>query len=62
VYVNGDSIGSQDCETILDDIGEYILIGAEEISNPSHNIVNGSLNDYRIYDHCLSAGEIKELA
>ena len=70
IYINGTLVGSaarttQSAEKVNTN---YSLIGGSQNSaagTPSQgtvNALNGCLNDFRIYDNCLSAAEVKEIA
>ena len=65
MYINGElqytdtSVSFQDVLTAV----KYASIGLSSIntSSASGNPLKGRLNDFRIYDHCLSIKEIKEI-
>ena len=40
----------------------HLQIGYSEVMGVSESLFHGSLNDIRIYDHCLSKQEVKEIA
>lgn len=66
IYLNGILIGSGTRNTATQVNQNYAVIGASQ-SNAAGtgldgNGLNGYLQDVRIYDHALSAAEIKELA
>ena len=61
IYLNGNLVKTV---TSAASIGGHTLnynyLGKSNWSQDA--LLNGSLNDFRIYDHCLSAKEVKELA
>lgn len=59
IYVNGVEDSSADTSLIPNYDSANLYIGASSI-NTQH--LNGCLNDVRIYDHCLSAKEVKEIS
>ena len=65
LYINGILVSTINAMPIISgNTAQYILVGASSTSDstPSANYLNGYLNDLRIYDHALSAREVKELA
>lgn len=66
LYVNGINISSLTCESNIDNYGNKIYLGIScsntDTGASLGNKFIGSLNDYRIYDHCLSPREVKLLA
>lgn len=46
--------------TLLSDMGEF-RIGRQQ-STSSNSYYTGKVNDFRIYDHCLSAAEVHEIS
>lgn len=66
LYINGTKIASSTIHTAPTTVNSNkITIGAQH-SNAAGTVdgtyLNGFLNDFRIYNHCLSLKEIKELA
>ncbi len=67
MYVDGTLIASKNSQVALEQVGNNIMIGAS-VSNTNADITSianqllGQLADYRIYDHALSALEVKELS
>lgn len=61
LYLNGGLIGSYNTtdDFVNMEAVNFTSIGA---SPSGSNPLNGSLNDLRLYDHCLSAAEVKEIA
>lgn len=63
LYVNGELNNSRVGTTILSQVSSICTIGCEHINGSSiGTYFNGKLNDIRIYDHALSAKEVKELS
>ena len=66
VYINGKILGVKKCTVVPIDLASHIMIGASlPNTNLSGNTANhfiGSIDDYRVYDHCLSLKEIQELS
>ena len=68
IYINGVLAASRNNATIesTNVNGNYSLIGGSGSNAagaaPSDNYLEGCLNDYRIYDNCLSAAEVHELS
>ena len=70
IYINGTLVGStaRTTQSAAKVNTNYSLIGGSQNSatgTPSQgtvNALNGYLNDFRIYDNCLSAAEVKEIA
>lgn len=58
VYINGELVGR--ASSYGSNMGQRILYICSRYS--STNYLNGYLNDVRIYDHCLSPKEIKEIS
>ena len=59
-YVNGEYSGQREGGGVCTDTtNTYLKIGAYSYAN-TYNL-NGYINDIRIYDHCLSVKEIKEI-
>ena len=60
-YVNGSQVGSGTVDTLpaLTEWGTYLYIGC---LSGSYYPLNGQVQDVRVYDHPLSAREVKELA
>lgn len=59
IYVNGVEDNSVDTSLIPNYDSAKLYIGS---SNGNIYYLNGFLNDVRIYDHCLSAKEVKEIS
>lgn len=65
IYINGVLVGSGVKNTPTKVNTNYAVIGGSQGSNsaaPSDNMLNGYLQDVRIYNHALSAAEIKKLS
>ena len=64
LYINGELKDSQSITgTTLANLSNYTMIGVSCVGNGSvNNNLCGKLNDYRIYDECLSPREIKEIS
>lgn len=67
LYVNGNLDGTFNL-TDIKIVPDYIILFAWSLNGTSGNTVqanyklNGRLNDVRLYDHCLSLKEVKQLA
>ena len=66
LYINGELVDTITVATVQDSDTEisYSSIGNSTSNSTAlgNNYLNGSLRDFRIYDHCLSVKEIKELS
>lgn len=66
LYINGELVDTITVNEVQDSDTEisYSSIGSSTNNSASTraNYLNGSLRDFRIYDHCLSVKEIKELS
>lgn len=70
IYLNGVLVatGTRSTTAASNVNTNYAFIGGSQntsdgsTAQPSNNVLNGYLNDYRIYDHCLSAAEVHEIA
>ena len=66
LYINGELVDAITVNEVQDSDTEisYSSIGSSTNNSASTraNYLNGSLRDFRIYDHCLSVKEIKELS
>ena len=66
LYVNGVLAGSTDDFSTIQttaNVTNAVIGGSQSASTTVNaNYMKGQLNDVRIYDHCLSAAEVKELA
>ena len=65
VYLNGILVGSTtNAPAPTATSTDHSFIGASQTSSTAlgGNYFNGWMNDVRIYDHCLSAAEVKEIA
>ena len=62
-YINGEYKESYSTTLASNQWGSIFSIGASQSSGSDYdNFLNGKLNDIRIYDHCLSPMEVKELS
>lgn len=65
-YINGELIASTTTVGTPTTVGStnFMALGTGHSSATAvaNNWMNGYLNDYRIYDHCLSALEVKEIS
>ena len=62
-YINGEYKESYSTTLASNQWGNIFSIGASQSSGSDYgNFLSGKLNDVRIYDHCLSPMEVKELA
>ena len=62
IYIDGVSIGSQNTTATTANIKNEITIGNDTYESYTGNDLKGKLNDFRIYDHCLSAAEVREIS
>ena len=70
IYLNGTLVatGTRTATAASNVNTNYAFIGGSQnttagsSAQPANNVLNGYLNDYRIYDHCLSAAEVHEIA
>lgn len=62
IYIDGVSIGSQNTTATTATIKNEITIGNDSYEKYTGNDLIGKLNDFRIYDHCLSAAEVHEIS
>ena len=62
-YINGVYQGTKTITLTSSKWGTIYSVGASQASGSGYgNFLNGKINDVRIYDHCLSPMEVKELA
>ena len=61
LYKNGEYIGELTGRPAFDSDATWTGIGRETYGNGYFGF-NGLINDVRIYDHCLSAAEVKEIS
>lgn len=61
LYKNGEYIGELTGRPAFDSDATWTGIGRETYANGYFGF-NGLINDVRIYDHCLSAAEVKEIS
>ena len=63
LYKNGEYIGQRNCSSdpTFDSDANVTCIGRESYANGYFSF-NGAIQDLRLYDHCLSEMEVKELA
>ena len=63
LYINGLQVATRTSSTSINQITSFCTIGAEHTNGSNIGVYfNGSLNDVRIYDHCLSPMEVKQLS
>lgn len=63
LYKNGEYVGQRDCSSdpSFDSDATYSCIGRESYASGYFSF-NGALQDFRLYDHCLSPMEVKQLS
>ena len=61
LYKNGEYVGQSTQSTTLDSDAANFCVGRETYASGYFSF-NGNINDIRIYDHCLSIKEIKEIS
>ena len=61
LYKNGEYVATYDVTTDFDSDATNTCIGRETYANGYFGF-NGRINDIRLYDHCLSLKEIKEIS
>ena len=63
IYINGVLVAT-DYTAKTPKLSTMAFMGASQDTSTSANgnYLNGQINDYRIYDHCLSAKEVKEIS
>jgi hypothetical protein len=61
LYKNGEFVASYTCSSDFDSDAQNTCIGRETYANGYFGF-NGLINDIRIYDHCLSKKEIKDIS
>lgn len=62
-YINGEYKETHTVSTAANQWGNIFSIGASQAGGSSYgNYLNGKLNDVRIYNHCLSPMEVKQLS
>lgn len=63
LYINGNLVETKNSVGDLNNIYNIGSIGASSNNNTKFgNYFKGYMNDFRIYDHCLSPTEVKEIA
>ena len=64
LYINGVLKETITGASTSSNTAQYLLVGASSSGDttPTANWLNGSLNDLRIYDHCLTAEEVKSIS
>ena len=62
-YINGNYQETHTVSTAANQWGNIFSIGASQVNGSNYgNYLKGKLNDVRIYDHCLSSMEVKQLS
>lgn len=62
IYIDGILVGSQNTTAVTATIKNEITIGNDTYETYTGNDLIGKLNDFRIYDHALSAAEVREIS
>lgn len=65
LYINGQLVSESTAAGTFSTIGTYGTIGGSETSDngtATENWLNGYLNDFRIYDECLSYEQIRQIS
>ena len=62
IYINGELVLSTNTVGNMEGISTTAFIGVSSENDKITGYTQGRLNDYRIYDHCLSDAEVKEIS
>ena len=63
LYINGLQIKTRNYTSVISTITNFCTIGCEHTNGSNLGLYFiGYLNDIRMYNHCLSAAEVKEIS